>query len=260
MRAAARPAAAASASASAVRSSPSRTTALPPTNRCASVGAPNTSVQTGSAMPLPGQPVDPPDRDVRELAHLQRPQLGVTAEAARAACRGRPQALPRGQRERAAAEPGREQGLVQLVDHPAGLVGRRAVHPEPHRHARVEQVPHPRDARPEPGVGRGAVRHAGAGGGEPGDRGVGEVHAVGEPHVVAEPAQVLRVLDGRGAERRAAELLLVERSRPGACACARPLAGPAPPSRASARRSPRTASRAPPRSAPSPRAPGRASG
>jgi hypothetical protein len=157
----------------------------------------------------PGQAAHLPQRHVGQLAGFQRAELIGAAHAAGPADRGHPQRLPRGQGQRAAAEPGRQQRLVQLVDHPARLVGRRAVHPEADRRARVQQGPDRRDAGTQPPVRGGAVGHAGPGGREPPDRLVGQVHAVGQPHVRAEPAQVLGVLRRGPPVGLPAEVLLV---------------------------------------------------
>ena len=181
--------------ASAVRSSPSRTTSLPPTNRCASVGAPNTSVQTGSAMPLPASPST---RQTAMSASL--PTSSEPSSSSRPRQRAPPTvAARRLSRAVSASGPPRNRAASSAwcsssTIRPDSLDADPST-PSPTGTPASSRSRIRRDARPEPRVGRRAVRHAGAGGGEPGDRGVGEVHAVGEPHVVAEPTEVLGVLD-----------------------------------------------------------------
>ena len=126
------------------------------------------------------------------LPGSSEPSSSCAAEAARAAHRGQPQPVARAGRGRALPQPRQVHRLPQLDAEPTVLIGRRAVDAEPDRGAGVHQVLHPRDARAQPGVRRRAVRDAGAGGAEPGDRAVGEVDAVRQPDVVAEPAESAR--------------------------------------------------------------------
>ncbi len=83
------------------------------------------------------EPVEPPQRDVGELAGLERAELVVAAEAARAVDRRERQRLARGHRRRPAGEAGEEQRLAQLERQLTGLVGGGAVDAEADRRARA---------------------------------------------------------------------------------------------------------------------------
>ena len=197
---------------SAVRSSPSSTTGRPPTSSSSS-GARRAEHQRGDRVVDAGvaEPVEPPQREVGELARLERAELVVAAEAAGAADGAQRQRLAGGQRGRAAAQPGRRTA--------PGAAPRRAGRPPARRRRRRRARPGtPASSRsrtgampaPSRALERRAVRDAGAGRAEPRHRRVVEVHGVRQPHVVAEPAEPLGVLDRRAAVRVAAELLLVD--------------------------------------------------
>src|SRR5207249_2647340 len=96
---------------------------------------------------------------VGPLARFERADV-VPPQHCGAATGGEPESFARGHRGAAAAAPGDEQGLLDLVEEVAALVRRGAVGAEADPNARVEQLPHGRDARAEPEVGRRAVRDA----------------------------------------------------------------------------------------------------
>src|SRR6202044_1112702 len=91
----------------------------------------------------------------------------------------------------------------------AGLLGGGAVHTEPDRDTRVEQRAGAADARAEPGVGGRAVRAAGAGPGDPGDRLSVQMRPARQPAVGTEPADRVHVLRRRAAEALEAVVVLV---------------------------------------------------
>ena len=179
--------------------------------------------------------VQAPQRDVGQLADLQRAELVVAAQAARALDGGQRQRAARGHRGRAAGQARVEQRLAQLDGQRARLVGRGAVDPEADGRAGAREVDHGRDARAQARVGARAVRHAGARRAEARDLLGAQVHAVREPHVVAQPAEVLEVLHGAHAEALDGRRPPRRASRPGGCAGARRGAARAARSRPSAR-------------------------
>ncbi|SIL36881.1 Uncharacterised protein [Mycobacteroides abscessus subsp. abscessus] len=77
-----------------------------------------------------------PQHQIRTLADLDRADLIGAAEQARPAQGGQLQRGARAQRRGASHGPRQEQCLVRLLQQATRLVGRRTVHPEPHRHAR----------------------------------------------------------------------------------------------------------------------------
>ena len=208
-----RPAApAASVSGSAVRSSPSSTTAAPPTSsRSTGRVGPNASAATGSAMPACAGPERSHSAMSASAPGRQVAELVLAAEAARAVASGELEHLAGGQRVRAVLDAGEHQRGAQLVDELARLVRGGAVDAEADRRARREQLRHGRDAGPEPPVRGRAVRDAGAGVAHPLRLARVEVDAVREPDVLAEPAELLDVLERAHAEALEAERLLVDR-------------------------------------------------
>ena len=155
--------------------------------------------------------VEAPQRDVGELAGLERAELVVAAEAARAVDRGEGERLARRQRLRAAGAAGRTAAprAARTPSRPPRSTRRRRRRGR--RHAGADQPGDRCDAGAEPRVGARAVGDAGSGRAEAGDLGVVQVHAVGQPHVVAEPAELVEVVDGAHAEVLLTEALLVER-------------------------------------------------
>ena len=121
-------------SSSTVTSASRSTTGRPLTSSSSSGGgAPSTRAATGSAMPACGERVEPPQREVGELARLQRADLGRPGRAPGAAERGhlearRGRSAPAGRRG-----PGEQQRVPQLLDQRGRLVGRGAVDAEPDR-------------------------------------------------------------------------------------------------------------------------------
>ena len=83
--------------------------------------------------------------------------------------------------------------------------------PKPDLDPGIPHGAHGRDARGQPHVGAGAVRHAAAGAGEEGDLRLVQVDAVGVPDVGAGPAERLDVVHRAGAELLQAERVLVQR-------------------------------------------------
>ena len=150
-----------------------------------------------------------PERDVRQRADAEVPELVVAAQAAGAVARGQLERLARGQRRGAAGDAREHERRAQLVDQLAALVRGGAVDAEPDGRARGEQRRDGRDARAQPAVGGRAVRDAGAGRAHPLRLAAVEVHAVREPDVVAEPAQAVEVLERPLPEALEAERLLV---------------------------------------------------
>ena len=76
-------------------------------------------------------PVDPPQREVGELAGPIEPSSRLAPEAAGTAERRQRQRLASGERLRPVAHARDEQRLVELVDHPAGLVRGGAIDAQP---------------------------------------------------------------------------------------------------------------------------------
>src|SRR5919199_1242955 len=111
-----------------------------------------------------GERVEAPQGDVGELAGLERAELVVAAEAARALDRAERERLARGERGRAAPQAREEQRLAQLGGELAGLVGRRAVDAEADRRAGLGERSGGRGAPAEARVRARAVRHPRGGG------------------------------------------------------------------------------------------------
>ncbi len=169
--------------------------------------------------------VQPPQRDVGELARLQRADLVLPAEHPRPAHRGQLQRVPHGHRPRAAAGAGEQHRVPHLLEQGA-LASLEAAPstPSPTRHAGVAQVAAARRCRRRAGrstIGQCATPVPVAA--MRGDRRVVEVHGVREPDVPPSQPSGLHVLDRRAAEVLAAVLLLVERLGAGGCAAGRPL-------------------------------------
>ena len=155
--------------------------------------------------------VDPPQRDVGDLAGLERADLRSRGRGSgrRGWCRAR---ATRGRSARA----GRGRPAARRA---APGAARRRARPPRWRRRRRRRARPARRGRPAPAPAR-SRRRAGrwsSGSARPRCRvspkrrtsRVVEVHAVREPHVVAEPAELLEVLDRAAAEQLDAEALLV---------------------------------------------------
>ena len=156
-----------------------------------------------------GQGVQTPQRQVGQLAGLQRADLVGSAQNPGAADGGDLQGVPDGHRLRAAGGPGEQQRVADLLDQTAGLVARGAVDPEPDGRTGRAKVDGPGDASTEPGVGGRTVGDAGADRAEASHLVVVEVDAVCEPHVRSQPPQTLDVVQRRAAEVLPAEGILI---------------------------------------------------
>ena len=194
---------------------PLRTTRRPSTRRSRTWNGPqSTSAATGSQAPAAPSPRHVPDREVAALARPRstraRPRAPAPPPRRRVATSSVSRALmasaPCLTRCNSIAMP-------RLGEEVSRVVARRSVHPEPDLDARVAHPPDRRDARPEPAVRAGTVRHAGPGPGKEPDLAVVELHAVRVPDVLPGPAQILRILPRPAAElrQRIGDVLLVLR-------------------------------------------------
>ena len=183
-----------------------RRAACPPAAR-----GPSTSAATGSAMPGVAQPVEAPQRDVGQLARLERAELVVAAQAA-GAVRSWPARAPRARSAPAGPPRSRaaQQRLAQLpASSPASWEAAPST-PRPTGAPASSSSAHRRDARAEPGVGARAVRDAGAGRAERRDLGV--VRCTPWASQTSSPSQpsCSRYSTGPQPKRSQAVLLLVD--------------------------------------------------
>ena len=228
---------AASVTGSAVVSSPSATTARPPTSSVCT-GPRRAEGEREHRVGDAGEAglVEVPERDVGERARAEVAELVLAAEAARAVAGRHLERVARRERRRARGRRARARAR-RAARRPA-----RRTRSRPRRRRRARpRCPRPaapgtgRDPGAEPAVGRGAVRDARARRAHLLRLGAVQVHAVGEPDVLAEPAERLDVLHA-GARRSApCRTPPRRRSRRGGCAGGRRARGRARPSRASAR-------------------------
>ena len=155
--------------------------------------------------------VEPPQHDVGELADLQRAELVVAAEAARAVQRAELQRLARTviaagpPRSRATSSAWRSSPPSSPASLDAAPSTPRPTGAPARTSGTTGAIPAPSRALEDGQCATPVPRLA-----EARDLALGQVHAVREPDVVAEPAELLEVLDRPHAEQLQAERLLLD--------------------------------------------------
>ena len=158
------------------------------------------------------QIVELEQRQIRLLAGQQLTEIAAPEQPGRAS--GRPlQHLARSNALGAVAQPLQIERLTGLLHQVRGIVGGRAIHPEPHRRTGRLQIQGRADAGGEPHIGDRTVAHPGARRPQPRNLVRIEVDAVRQPGAIAKPAHLLQIIDGTQAKARKAERLLIQRLR-----------------------------------------------